>query len=204
VTIRKGEPWGQPGVLPPDAPVARSDAELARLIADAVLPDPSGTVVGLLGGDLCRTVGGTGDPRRLHAGGVVLPIDVGVARFDDGTQVRFVAHLVARNPWWLGEGAVLMNAQWLGPWDLGPRSHPNDGLADVTTGRLPWGDRAEARRRARTGTHLPHPDLRTARASEHVVELPRPVRVFSDGVRLPGRHRRLIVEVIPDAISVVV
>jgi hypothetical protein len=27
-----------------------------------------------------------------------------------------------------------MNAQWLGSWDLGPRSHPNDGLTDVTDG----------------------------------------------------------------------
>ncbi len=27
-----------------------------------------------------------------------------------------------------------MNAQWLGSWDLGPRSHPNDGLLDLTDG----------------------------------------------------------------------
>ena len=38
-----------------------------------------------------------------------------------------------------------MNAQWLGDWDLGPRSHPNDGLLDVTDGTLPFGDRWKAR-----------------------------------------------------------
>ncbi len=29
-----------------------------------------------------------------------------------------------------------MNAQWLGAWDLGPKSHPGDGLLDVSDGNL--------------------------------------------------------------------
>lgn len=204
MTIRKGSGWGTPGNLPAGAPVVSSDAELAQLVAPATLPDVDGLVVGLLGGDLCRTVGGPGDAGRLRRGGVMLPIDVGVVRLADGSEHRFVAHLVARRRWWLGEGAVVMNAQWLGEWDLGPRAHPNDGLLDFTSGRLPLGDRSEARRRARTGSHLPHPSLTTARAGEHVLDFSRPVRVWCDGVALPGHHRHLTVSVIPDALTIVV
>ncbi len=59
-----------------------------------------------------------------------------------------------------------MNAQWLGDWDLGPRAHPGDARLDVTDGRLPLGDLLKARKRVRTGTHLPHPDLVTTRTAQ--------------------------------------
>src|SRR5690606_1586121 len=60
VTIRRGEPWGAPGRLPEGAPIARDDQELAELAATA----DEGTVVGLTGGDLHRTLGAP-PPERL-------------------------------------------------------------------------------------------------------------------------------------------
>lgn len=203
MTIRKGESWGAAGTLPAGSPVVDSDAALRAIVEEARRAGTPIPTVGLLGGDLCRTVGGRGDPGRLAQGGVVLPLDVG--RVEIGGEVHwFTAHLVARRRLWLGAAAVVMNAQFLGPWDLGPRAHPNDGLLDLTEGRMPLGDRAEARRRARTGTHLPHPALRTARAARHELTFPAPVGVWLDGVRVASSVQHLVVEVEPDAATVVV
>lgn len=203
MTIRRGAPWGEPGMLPPGAPVVTDDAGLRTHVEAARRHGFATPVVGVLGGDLCRTVGGPGERARLHEGGVVLPIDVG--RVDiDGETHWFCAHLVARRRWWFGAAAVVMNAQFLGDWDLGPRAHPNDGLLDLTAGTLPLGDRREARRRATTGTHLPHPALRTARGPHHELDFDPPVGVWLDGVRVARAARRLVVDVEPDAALIVV
>ena len=203
MTIRKGEGWGEPGTLPPDAPVVLDDAGLRAIVEASRRRGVEPPVVGLLGGDLCRTVGGPGDRTRLASGGVRLPIDLGRVEVDGETH-WFCAHLVARRRWWWGRAAVVMNAQWLGDWDLGPRSHPNDGLLDLTDGRLPFGDRGEARRRARTGTHLPHPALHTARAGHHELAFDPPVGVWLDGVRVASAARRVVIDVEPDAAAIIV
>jgi len=203
MTIRKGEPWGQPGVLPEGSPVVHSDAQLRALVERCRRRGEELPVVGLLGGDLCRTVGGPGDQRRLTDGGVLLPIDVVRAEIDGATH-WFCAHLVARRSWWWGRAAVVMNGQWLGDWDLGPRSHPNDGIVDLTDGNLPLGDRREARRRARTGTHVPHPALQVARRSTHELGFDPPLDVWLDGQRVARRVRSVVVTTEPDALSIVV
>lgn len=203
MTIRKGEPWGAPGVLPDGAPVVDGDAGLRGLVEAARRRGADPPMVGVVGGDLCRTVGGPGDRHRLTTGGVVLPIDVGRVEID-GDVHWFCAHLVARRRWWWGRAAVVMNAQWLGDWDLGPRAHPNDGLLDLTDGNLPLGDRGEARRRARTGAHLPHPALRVERRAHHDLVFDRGVGVWLDGVRVATSARRLVIDVEPDAAVIVV
>lgn len=203
MTIRKGEAWGSPGTLPHGAPVVDGDAGLGALLERARRRGEDPPVVGLVGGDLCRTVGGPRDRERLVTGGVVLPIDLGRVEID-GEVHWFCAHLVARRRWWWGRAAVVMNAQWLGDWDLGPRAHPNDGLLDLTDGTLPLGDRREARRRARTGAHLPHPALRVERAGHHELTFERGVGVWLDGVRVARSARRIVVDVEPDAAVIVV
>jgi hypothetical protein len=198
VTIRRGEPWGSPGVLGREAPVASTDAELAEAVRAGA------TTVGLLGGDLCRTVGGRGDRSRLYDGsGMVLPIDVGVARLEEGSELVFVAHLVVRRHWWFGPLAVAMNAQFLGNWDVAPRSHPNDGRLDVLDAELSVADRWKARWRLPTGSHVPHPGIRERRVRDTVLEFASPMPVRLDGV-LVGRARRIAVHCRPDAIAVVV
>src|SRR4051812_35197356 len=165
VTIRKGEPWGERQPLPADGWMVHSDAEARELIEPRWRAGEPLPVLGLLGGDLCRTLGGAGDEGRLRSSdAMTFPVDLGVAEID-GEGHCFVAHAIVRRIGWRGRAVAAMNAQWLGSWDLGPRSHPDDGLLDVTDGALPAGQRFEARRRARTGTHLPHPALATSRVS---------------------------------------
>lgn len=203
MTIRKGEPWGTTGPLPEGAVTVWSDAEAAEVVAHARRLQRAVPVMALLGGDLCRTLGGTGDAGRLSTDEVtIVPVDLGVATLD-GTIRYFVAHLVARHRWWAGRAVVAMNAEWLGTWDLAPRSHPNDGLLDITDGSLGPKDRVLARRRVPTGTHLPHPGLSTRRVPAARFELASPCPVRLDGVAV-GRSRVIDVHLEPDAITVAV
>jgi hypothetical protein len=184
--------------------VAGSDAEARAIVEQARRAATPIPPIGLLGGDLCRTLGGPGDEARLRSNdAVTVTCDVG-AVLADGRLHWFVAHLIARRPWWRGRAIAVMNAQWLGAWDLGPRAHPGDGLLDITDGTLPWADRVQARRRARTGTHLPHPALRTARQAAQQFDLDPALDVWLDGDRVERACRDLSVRVEPDALTIVV
>lgn len=190
--IRKGEEWGRPYTPTGREPVAVDDVSLARLLADDAPPP----VVVLLGGDLHRSLGG-----RASQDPVAMPIDV-VRVTADGAVRHAVAHVVARRSGWRGRCWVGMNATHLGSWNLGPKAHPNDGLVDVTEGALPWRDRLAARRRAPSGTHVPHPALATRRVRRDRWEFDRPIVVRLDGV-VWRRARVVEIEVLADRSSVV-
>ncbi|MCX6506193.1 MAG: hypothetical protein NTU96_03855, partial [Actinobacteria bacterium] len=60
MTIKKGSDYGLLQPLPEGAPIAHSDAELRTLIVAQRLAENTNITVGLLGGDLCKTLGGSG------------------------------------------------------------------------------------------------------------------------------------------------
>lgn len=201
--IRKGEPWGAPGALPPDGVVVRSDAEARAVVTAARRAGDPVPSLGLLGGDLCRTLGGTGDEHRIRsATATTMPVDLGSVLLD-GRLHWFVAHLVARRRWWAGRVVAAMNAQYLGAWDVAPRGHPNDGRLEVLDGALPLGQRLEARKRLRTGTHVPHPAIEQHRVAAHQVGFDAPTPIYLDG-ELVGEARNLSIRVEPDALRCVV
>jgi hypothetical protein len=158
--------------------------------------------VGLLGGDLCRTLGGRGEAARLRStDAMTFPVDLGEVLLD-GRLRFFVAHLVARDRLWR-RLFLAMNAQWLGRWNAGPRAHPNDGLLDVYEARLRPGQLLAVDARARRGAHLPHPAITERRVPAAQARFERPRAIYLDGVRV-GTARDLSVRVQPDALRVVV
>ncbi len=190
-------------MLPPEGVVVRTDAEARAVVTAARRADRPVPPLGLLGGDLCRALGGTGDEERLRSGaGVVLPVDLG-AVLVDGRLHWFVAHLLARRGWWRGRVVAVMNAQHLGPWDVAPRGHPNDGRLDVLDGDLPLGQRWPARRRLPLGTHVPHPGITERHVAAVQLDLEGGSHVWLDGEDL-GPARSLSIRVEPDALSCVV
>lgn len=203
MTIDKGRAWGRPGALPVGGVVVHTDAE-ARTVLEAARRDRRPfPVLGLAGGDLCRTLGGTGDEGRLHGeDAVTLPVDLGEVLVD-GRLHLFVAHLVARRSWWRGRLVAVMNAEWFGRFDVAPRGHPNDGRVEIFDADLPVGERWKARGRLGTGTHVPHPGIRTASLAAEQFELDPPLDVWLDGERV-GRAGHLAVRVVPDALTVVI
>lgn len=208
MTIRKGEGWGTVGPAPPDAPVALSDRDAARVaaahFAGGQVRDAEPPVVVLLAGDLHHCVGAPGDvvARWEEGQSRLLPVDALLVEWEDGREVA-VAHIVARRPLWRGEFVVAMNGTHIGTLDLGPRAHPDDGLVDLTVGRLGARDRLTARRRALHGGHLPHPGLLTTRARRWEGELDRPTLLRIDG-EIVGHTQHLSIEVVPDALVVAV
>ena len=203
MTIEKGKPWGTPGSLPAGGMTVRTDAEASAVIESARRSGKPPPIIGLLGGDLGRTVGARGDMGRLRDGkGSVLPVDVGSAWLD-GTQHWFVAHVIARRAWWWGRVVAIMNAEWLGRLDVAPRAHPNDGRLDILDARLPFAQRLRAARRLRSGTHLPHPMIEEHRVAAWHTRFEPALRVWVDGIAM-GLVRDLSVRIEPDACTVVV
>jgi hypothetical protein len=206
VTVRKGEAWGEAGGLPADGVIVRSDAEARAVVTAARRAGEPVPPLGLLAGDLCRTLGGGrgGEARLRSAEGVRVPVDLGSVLVD-GRQHWFVAHLVARHGWWRGRIVAAMNAEFLGDWDVAPRAHPGDGVLDVldVSPAMSLSDRWAARSRLRTGAHVPHPAVAVTRRPAVQVDLDRPTPVWLDGERV-GEARRLSVRLEPDALVCVV
>lgn len=205
MTLRPGDAWGAHGDLPADAVVVRSDAQ-ARATVEAARRDgrPVPTL-GLLGGDLCRTLGGLGDEARLRAGAVTLArCDLGEALVDGKVRL-FVAHVVVRGrTLWRGGITAVCNAQYVGGFDVAPRAHPGDGTLDVVEvdARMALGDRWKAWRRLPSGTHLPHPMIAARRATALQLDVAGS-RVLLDGVAEPPA-RTLSLRVEPGALLVAV
>lgn len=198
MTIRPGAEWGRLVPRPPSLRVAADDAELA-----ALLTAPGGGAVAVGGGDLARTLGNPplGDRELVNE----LPIDLVTVTLDDTATHTASAHVTARSPWrrggwWRGPVLVVMNAEFLGPYDVAPRGHPNDGRVEVceVAPEMPIRARAAARRRARHAGHVPHPAITTRSVRRHEWAFPRPMTVHVDG-RPVGTARRLTVAVVADA-----
>ena len=205
MTVRKGEAWGEAGGLPPGGVVVASDAEARAVVEAARRAGDPVPALGLVGGDLCRTLGGRADRARIEGGGGVrVPVDLGSVLVD-GRHHWFVAHLVARRSWWRGRVVAAMNAEFLGPWDVAPRAHPGDGLLDVVdaAASLSLADRWRARRRLPAGAHVPHPDIAVSRRAAVQIDLDSPTPVWLDGDRV-GEARHLSIRLEPDALVCVV
>ncbi len=203
MTISKGSSYGTPGPLPDDGLVVDSDAAARAAVEAARHEGRPFPTLGLVGGDLARTLGATGEPNRPRSNdAVTFPVDLGEVLID-GRLHFFVAHLVARTRTW-SYAFVAMNAQWYqGRWNLGPRAHPNDGLVDTYEAKLGVADRFKVRSRLHHGAHLPHPGISERRAAAVQVTLPRPLPIELDG-EVVGTGRNLSVRVKPDALEVVV
>lgn len=212
MTLRRGEDWGERGPLDTDAAVVSSDSELVAAVAVGLTTDPHPPEVGLLGGDLHRTLGSPRHtPEELHEGhGMRFPVDVCAVELLEETgserSLYFCAHLVAtqgRGALFAGRTLVAMNAAFRGEENLAPQAHPGDGLLDTIEGSLGFSDRIRARRRFVTGTHLPHPSLATGRVTEAEFEFGSPARIVLDG-RNAVHACAFRIRCLPDAVTVVV
>lgn len=203
MTIRPGQAWGRTGTCPEGVVTVRTDREASRLTRAAGRDGTEPAAVVLSGGDLARTAG-TGRGHEVAAGDEcqLLPMDRGEVLVD-GELHHFVAHVVARRSWWRGPVLAIMNAQFLGDWDVAPRSHPNDGRLDVVEADLSLADRWKARSRLRSGTHVPHPGISVRRVTGAQFDLVPGTRVWVDGEEI-GTARTLSVRCVPDAFTVAI
>ncbi|MFL6243001.1 MAG: diacylglycerol/lipid kinase family protein [Acidimicrobiia bacterium] len=217
--LRHGEPWGRAASGPPDVEVAGGDGDLVAAVAShpgalvRYRPSP--------GSDLARALGLGPD----GAGTTEVAIDALAIDRDDGAvdavnvvvlgpppdRLRWTvraSHITVRvdgRAWFNGRATtvVVANGQFLRGADLVPRGHPGDGWAEVQVYALARRARRAMRRRLPTGTHVPHPGVRSGRAHRVEVEVARPLPVEVDG-RPRGRTARLVITLVPAAIRLLV
>lgn len=197
MTVRPGSSWGKVVSRPVNLRTVVDDAALA-----AALNDGSGLPTAVRGGDLLRTLGSQSASEGNEI--VEFTLDLMQVTLDDGVIHRACAHLVARSPWWRGSwwtGPVLavMNAEFLGAWDVAPRGHPNDGRVEALSCEVgfPLRQRFEVSRRLPSGTHLPHPAIASRSMSHGSWSFKRPAAIFLDGHKI-GASRRVEITVMPD------
>ena len=201
MTVERGRDWGGRGIVPADAVVAASNAELRAVITAARRADGPIPHVALVGGDLCRTLGGRGEVVPGGTGSRVV-VDIGSVLLD-GRLHWFAAHLVARSPIGIGRWWVAANAAYHGSWNLAPRAHPGDGLLDVLDADLRPAAQIAAWRRLGRGDHVPHPDIDYRRLPAVQTTFDRPLTVRLDG-EVIGRVRNLSVRIEPEALHLTV
>lgn len=199
MTIRRHESWGSPGDVPSDIEWCDSDHGLAEAVSRGR------PVIGVAAGDLARTVGAVGRGTR----GVLVPLDAIEVTIERGSSHETsiaMAHCLSRSPWWRGgwwrgEATAIMNAQFVGEWDVAPRGHPNDGRLDVVSidRVMPKRQRWSAWRRLPRGEHIPHPMITVASAADPISGGPGVLEI--DG-RSVGRVDRWTVRVLADHVSV--
>jgi diacylglycerol kinase family enzyme len=203
MTIRNGQPWGQIGSLPESGVVIESDSELRTVVLECMRSGTPFPVFGLLNGDLWRAVGApVGGINRLKGEKAqTVSIDLVEVRLDEQTN-WFCSHMLIRNRLWHGNAAAVMNSEWIGPWRVAPRAHPNDGKVDILEGALPLGQRVIARQRIRTGDHIPHPKIKVSQKSAWSTTSGALSNVYLDGQKV-GNFKAIKLQVLPDALTVV-
>jgi hypothetical protein len=217
--LRHGEPWGEPASTAPDIDLAGDDADLAGLVGPPppplvrFRPSPSSDLARALG-LRAESPGATevaidalalDEPHDSSAVNAVIfgrPPDR-LSRSARSARLRVV---VDGRPWFDGRGTTLVvaNGQFVRRADLVPRGHPGDGWAEVQVYELRRAERRPMRRRLPTGTHVPHPRIRTGRGRRIEVEVDgRALPLEVDG-RPQGGTRRLAVTLLPGALRLLV
>ena len=98
MTIRKGEPWGEPALCPPDLRIVSNDRELREWVIWHRMRAQPIRDIGVAGGDLARTCGGA---TGAHPSSKVT-VDAMRVTLDDAQPTWGIAHVVARRQWLRG------------------------------------------------------------------------------------------------------
>lgn len=220
--IERGAPWEREATAPSEL-VRGDDAGLAAAVAAGArvvrfLPDRQT--------DLALALG------LRHRSGSPLALTLDVLELEDVDQASgrpgpsiavnavVLGPLPTRLRWWHRsvttvvrvddqeihhDGAtavVVANGEYVDGADLVPRGHPGDGRLEVQVYAVRPRERAQLRRRTRSGSHLPHPAI--VQRSGRVVEIhtSRSRARTVDGVSR-GRRRGLRIRLRPRALEVV-
>jgi len=189
--------WAQRTEISKPLLTAKSDREIIDLFIRGE------EIVKLQSGNIHRTLGGKHkDGREDTASGTICNIDLGYVKFDN-TEHFFASHCSIRERRFSTKGVLVMNSQWYKKRRVAVRAHPSDGKVDLIYSNLSIPQYYLAAKRAESGSHLPHPDLRTQSREKEAAIFPRPMLIFADG-SLIGRSSKIMIGVAHRAIKVVV
>lgn len=161
MTIQKGQDWGIPITAPLNFEIAHTDVAASRM--------KSGIPFALSGGDVYVSLGSPQVPKASHS---CREVQIDALQYKiEGTNgqlsedVAFSHVCVGR--WFLGRFIAITNCGFIDALNTSPRAHANDGEFDFfeLDAEMSLRQRFLAHKKARTGTHLPHPKLRSRRST---------------------------------------
>lgn len=159
MTIRKGEQWGSRISTPSRIRHVSSDAEIAQCSSEDFI------AVG--GGDIYATLG---SPAFVSESDqcTLLPMDalqVEILLSDASEKSCTAASCIEVgsliSPLKSGRYICVTNGGIVSGRNFAPRAHPNDGRLDIMQieETMSFRDRLTAKKKALTGTHVPHPSI---------------------------------------------
>ena len=174
---------------------------------DAEAATAVGRPVQLVGGNLWESLGSPAS-RVTGSDCTFLTVDGLVCSVEHRGEIITVSAIseVVVGSWTSRQGLIVVsNAGMWGGLNIAPRAHPNDGEFDVFSMESTTSVRQRllARRRAVTGTHLPHPTMSVRRSTHVVLEKKAGESLVIDGVTF-GHWTSVSVVVKADFYSVVV
>jgi diacylglycerol kinase family enzyme len=132
-----------------------------------------------------------------------VPIDairVSITLKNGITHTKIAASHVMIGGWLRGRLICLSNGGFIGPRNVSPRAHPNDGFVDVMSldSSMDLRQRLRARHKSILGTHTPHPLVEAGRVrSMELSSLSRTEALRIDGRRI-RRWTSVQIEIVPD------
>jgi hypothetical protein len=192
--IKRGEQWGVPTTCTTADILVNGDHGLAMSSIDDRLI--------VKGGDIAHCLG---DPMQPAVGDSCLevPIDairVSITLRNGITHTKIAASHVMIGGWLRGRLICLSNGGFIGPRNVSPRAHPNDGFVDVMSldSSMDLRQRLRARHKSILGTHTPHPLVEAGRVrSIEFSSLSRTEALRIDGRRI-RRWTSVQIEIVPD------
>ena len=159
MTIRKGEQWGTRISKPSRIRHVSSDAEIAQCSSE--------DYISVGGGDIFTTLG---SPAFISDSDecTLLPMDALQVKIllSDASEKSFTAASCIEvgslmSPLKSGRYICVTNGGIVSGRNFAPRAHPNDGRLDImlVAETMSFRDRLTARKKALTGTHVPHPSI---------------------------------------------
>ena len=160
------------------------------------------SLIGLQGGDLHESLGGRGvGEREGDEGTVGLKVDLGQLVIGKSNYLFASYCKISKplKPWYT---IWVVNSPIIDHRRISPKSHPADGLLDIVEFSLSFRQSLKAYKRAKSGDHLPHPQIKTSKKRTYMIKASGKREVVIDGKKI-AYCKEVSISIIPHAIAVV-
>ena len=206
MTIRKGQEWGHFEERPSDLQLVADDVAACEVVSKCVIESSSTLNLSILKSDMARTLGITG-ATNLNSQMLCTRFDVIEATYvltksEETIRRCFIGRAFISEKLFFGRTIAVLNSSFVGNRDWAPKAHPNDGKLDLVEldSSMNIRQRLTAHRLMKSGSHLPHPQIRYNQLSEYEYATDRSASLSIEGVRI-GSIRHCFFRVLPDAVN---
>ena len=200
MTIRKGQEWGHFEERPSDLQLVADDVAACEVISKCVIESSSCLNLSISKSDMARTLGITGannlDRQMLCTKFDVIEATYLLTNSEETRRRCFIGRAFISEKLFFGRTIAVLNSSFVGNRD------PNDGKLDLVEldSSMNVRQRLTALKLMKSGSHLPHPQIRYRQLSEYEYATEDSASLSIEGVRM-GSIRHCLFRVLPDAVN---